>query len=82
MKKKPLFTVSEILDSDFNKSLKMKRHNAEKLNLGPIQTKRYIEAFAIISQYRRSEHFAGIGTGAEALALQTIFGYERKMKDE
>lgn len=77
-KRKSLYSIEQILKVSFEDSGKYLKHNVELLGLGPIQKRRYNEAFASIRVYRNSECYAGPGTGAEALALQTIWGYEKK----
>jgi len=46
----PLHRTETILEADFDAALKMKVENARKLDLGPIQTKRYIEAYSVLKQ--------------------------------
>ena len=80
VKRKSLHEVSKILEATFNQSIKLIQHNVDLLGLGPIQSKKYFEAFAGIRSHRTSECYAGAGTGYEAAALQVIWGYHKKSK--
>lgn len=76
MANKDLYSVEQILSVPFEETGKYLKHNSELLNLGPVQRRRYVEAFAVIRNCGTSDHYAD----AKASALQTIWKYENKLR--
>ena len=66
-----IFTL--ILESDFNERLAMARINCETLRLGPLQTRKYIEALAVA--HRNSEETGGVVNDKN---MRLLVGYWQK----